>query len=82
MVVNQDIIGMKMPADQKSEGVLFISYSPSSYKRRTKGSTSNISIPGMCKISVCHPVLLDNQLVITINVNQVEPLESPAGGAS
>jgi len=30
----------------------------------------------------CHHVLLDNHLVITINVNQVEPLESPAGGAS
>jgi len=26
--------------------------------------------------------LLDNHLVITINVNQVEPLESPAAGAS
>jgi len=30
----------------------------------------------------CHHVLLDNHLVITINVNQVEPLQSPAGGAS
>ena len=27
----------------------------------------------------CHHVLLDNHLVITINVNQVEPLESPIG---
>jgi hypothetical protein len=36
----------------------------------------------MCKILACHPVLLDNQLVITINVNQLEPLEFPAGGAS
>ena len=25
----------------------------------------------------CHHLLLDNHLVITINVNQVEPLESP-----
>jgi transcription antitermination factor NusG len=30
----------------------------------------------------CHHVLLDNQLVVTINVNQVEPLESSASGAS
>ena len=29
----------------------------------------------------CHHVLLDNHLVITINVNQVEPLESPIGDA-
>ena len=27
----------------------------------------------------CHHVLLDSHLVITINVNQVEPLESPMG---
>ena len=82
MVANQDIIGMKIPADQKSEGILFVSYRPSSYKRNTKGSRANIFIPGMCKILTCHPVLLDNQLVVTIHVNQVEPLESPAGGAS
>ena len=29
----------------------------------------------------CHHVLLDNHLVITINVSQVEPLESPIGDA-
>jgi len=32
MVANSDIIGMKMPSDQKSGGVIFIAYDSSSPK--------------------------------------------------
>jgi len=37
MVVNQDIIGMKMPADQKSEGVLFYQLQPVIVQTSYKG---------------------------------------------
>ena len=57
MVVNQDIIGMKTPADQKSGGVIFHQLQP--VISQTSPKASNIH------------ALLDNHLVITINVNPV-----------
>ena len=60
MLDNQDIIGVKTPPGQKSEGVLFHQLQPVISQSSPKASNIH--------------ALLDNHLVITINVNPVEAL--------
>jgi hypothetical protein len=61
MVANQDIIGMKTPTDQKSEGILFHQLQPVISQTSPKGSNIH--------------ALLDNDLVIIVTLNPVEALQ-------
>lgn len=56
MVANPNIIGMKTPSGQKSEGVLFYPFCPTQTNYRPKGHTFLLK-DGICKSIDCVAVV-------------------------